>query len=192
MKNIDISNKHIAIDIATQAFIDNPSMNWFLNKSENKHKAMKSLCEYCIDIAMKKSGAFITDDLCCICLINKSNARLSWLSELRLNYFFIQRCCGWINLWQVLKRSKAMKKIRGHEEHLYAFLLASNLKNGNQSVLEAKSFMFEMSRQLQLPIYAETCLRKNKNIYLRYGFKPYTEWNIPNSSTVLWFLKKSV
>jgi len=192
MKTINASNKQQAIIIASESFKDNPSMNWFLNKKMNKEKAMQALCLYCIDLAIEKGGAFISDDGCCVCLIYKHNAKMSWLKEIKLNYFFLNTCCGWGNLLKVLKRTKSVKKLRGTEEHLYGFLLASNKAAGNASVIEAKAFMFDLSKSLQLPIYAETCIEQNKKIYERYGFKTYNAYKIPETQNTLWFLKRQV
>lgn len=192
MKIINASNKQQAILIASQSFKNNPSMNWFLNKKMNKEKAMRALCTYCIDLAIEKNGAFISDDGCCVCLIFKSSNQISWLAELKLNYFFLNTCCGWGNLFKVLRRSKTVKKLRGTQAHLYGFLLASNHAAGSASVIEAKTFMFNLSEELQLPIYAETCIEINKKVYERYGFKTYNAWQIPESDTTLWFLRRMV
>lgn len=192
MKTIDNTNKQVAIEIASQSFINNPSMNWFINSKINKESGMRALCAYCIDLAIEKGGAFISDDLCCVCLIFRSDSKISMLAELKLNYFLIKHCCGFSNLFQVLKRSKEVKKKRGNHAHLYGFLLASNKYMGTNSVIEAKDFMFGLSEKLQLPIYAETCITKNKKIYERYGFSTYNSWCIPNTDSTLWFLKREV
>lgn len=192
MKKINQNNKAIAVDIALSAFMDNPSMNWFLNPRYPKTKAMKALCEHCVDMGIKKNGAFISDDDCCICLIFEHDAGIGNLEAFFLNYKFINDCCGWSKVWRVIKRNKLIKQKRLKTPHLYCLLLASNKKAGNKSVIEVKNFMFALSEQKQMPILAETALMQNKRVYEYYGFHTYDECLIPDSDVHLWLMKRDL
>jgi hypothetical protein len=51
-----------------------------------------------------------------------------------------------------------------------------------------KDEMFRISKALQLPIYAETRIRKVNVAYRRYGFELLKEWKHP-SGDKMYFLK---
>ncbi|MEI6020275.1 MAG: hypothetical protein WCR21_04040, partial [Bacteroidota bacterium] len=186
MKKIDTNSRGIAIQIATNAFIENPSMNWFLNPKLSRDDAMQALCEHCIDIAILKGGAYISDDLCCICLLYHSQTKISVWESLKLNYDFIIKCSGWRKTFSVLKRQDFMQAMRLQSEHLYCQILASNKIEGKCSVIEAKNFMFEMSDRLHLPIVAETCLEKNKKVLEQKGNK----YTLEETKIITAFLKE--
>lgn len=191
MKKINANTRSIAIKIASQAFLDNPSMNQFLNPRIAKEKAMHALCAHCVDLSMLKDGAYISDDMCCICLLFHSDSKVDFWDLLRLNFQFVMRCCGWAKVYRILKREKFMKTMRMQGEYLYCQILANNKQAGNASVIEAKKFMFDMGDRLNLPIVAETCLSKNKVVYEHFGFKTYGNCLLPHCDVKMWFLKRA-
>ncbi|MBK8807125.1 MAG: hypothetical protein IPO21_10965 [Bacteroidales bacterium] len=60
-------------------------------------------------------------------------------------------------------------------------------ERGKYSAIESKKFIFELSKRLDIPIYLETSVVKNKNVYERYGFETYSLWQ---DEINLWLLKR--
>ncbi|MDH5382855.1 MAG: hypothetical protein OEW75_18515 [Cyclobacteriaceae bacterium] len=189
MIKITPTNKEIAIKIAAEAFIDNPSMNWFLKNDDKKEQRMYSLCDYCVSVAMEKKGGFLSNDLNGITLIYKNDAKISFWEYVKLLFKLLNKASGWIKLPELLHRQHQVSKRRGDKLSLYVLLFASNRTNGNSTAYEMKDFIFEYSDKMKLPIYVETASRKTKVAYERYGFQTYDSWELTGTSTVLWFLK---
>ena len=190
MKIIDKDLKPIAIKIARDAFANNPSMNWFLNPRKNRARALAALCEHCIDTAMLRGGAFISNDNCCVCLVYSSKIKAPALQQFLLELRFVFRCCGLEKVRKITQRNSHICAKREKGPHVYCLLLASNRQAGVSSVAEAKNFMFGLSQQLQLPMLVETCMCDNKKLYERFGFKVYNQCTIPDSDIPLWFLTR--
>ena len=102
-------NKSIAMDIAQEAFIDNPSMLWFLKKDSEKQKRMRALCEYCIDMSIEKRGAFLANDLNGVILIYIYNSRVSILKSIAITFRLIMNCSGWMKVPALARRNYLSK-----------------------------------------------------------------------------------
>lgn len=183
-------NKSIAMDIAQEAFIDNPSMLWFLKKDSEKQKRMRALCEYCIDMSIEKRGAFLANDLNGVILIYIYNSRVSILKSIAITFRLIMNCSGWMKVPALAQRDYLSKKLREKEEHVYVFLIASTRKFGNSTIIEMKDFIFETSRRLNMPVCIETGSPDTKKLYERYGFKEYNKMTLPGTQNTIWFLKR--
>jgi hypothetical protein len=62
--------------------------------------------------------------------------------------------------------------------------------NGIKTIQEIRDFAFHLSKQQQLPIYAETTTEATLKMYLRYGFQHYATWEAIPSKLKVYFLKR--
>jgi len=191
MLPITTFNKQVAIKIATEAFINNPSMRWFVKNDNSADLRMQNLCDYCICCAMEKQGAFFSNDMNGLVLVYRNDAKIAIFKYFKLLFSLLHYCCGWKKLPLLIYRQYLVGKKRNKEQHLYVLLIASNHKNGNYTVNEMKNYIFRLSQQYQLPVYAETASYAAKTAYERNGFKTYNSMTIPGSKIQLWFLERS-
>lgn len=192
MKQIDDTDKHIAMDIITHAFRDNPNLLWFMKKDNNIDKRLRVLCEYCLETSMQKKGAFISSDQLGVLLAYKSESKLTLLSMLKLYIKLIHSCIGWNRLPSVLYRQYCLGKLKPTEKHIYCLMLAvKNNTHGMNTVFELKNGLYEMSKKQNLTVYAETSLEKNKTIYERFGFITHNAFKMRRSDFTIWFLKRN-
>lgn len=94
---------------------------------------------------------------------------------------------------KALKEQKYVKDQRPKKgEYLYCWfwgILPDARGTGEiQTAYEMKDKFFAISKDLQLPIYAETRIRRINLAYQRYGFKLFNEWDHP-SGDKMYFLK---
>lgn len=189
---VNDTNLNIALDIAEEAFISNPSMLWFIKKDHKQRERMRELCRYCINMARERKGAFLSNDLNGIVLYYGNDAKVSAFRFLKHLIRLLNRATGWGKFFQLLQRQRNVQKMRGNNPHIYVLLLASNHKNGNGTVIEMRDAIYSESERLKLPLFAETASEINKRAYERYGFKTYNEYILPNADTKLWLLRREV
>ena len=52
-----------------------------------------------------------------------------------------------------------------------------------------KNAVFRQAIKENIPIYLETAVRRNKQVYERYGFKTYHYWEEKDENIQFWFMK---
>jgi hypothetical protein len=92
-----------------------------------------------------------------------------------------------------LKSQKFVRQQRPTEgEFLYCWfwgiLPDARGNSSDKTPYKMKDEMYRISKSLQLPIYAETRVRKVSIAYRRYGFQMVKEWKHP-SGDIMYFLK---
>lgn len=184
-------NKDIALQVLTSAFKTIPGALWILKKDNKIQKRLVVLCQFCLSVAMQKKGAFISSDNNGVALLFKSNAKqnpIMWL----MGYINLGNyCIGWTRAWSIIKRERYIVSKRPKSLYLYFWMLGiKKNRNGVNTILEIKDFIFERSKKLQLPIIAETTVKKNLVMYKRYGFEVYDEWETGQNGIKIWFIQR--
>lgn len=75
-----------------------------------------------------------------------------------------------------------------HDDYLY-FWFFGVLQGGDDAGFELKHEIFNIAERQNLPIYAETTVRKNKIVYERFGFETYHHWHSSFNKIDYWFMR---
>ena len=179
-------HKKDSVRIITDTFDANPSVNLVIGDKGNRPKKIRRLADYAFVKALKREGAYLSDNKMGTALCFASNnGAFSWgesYYELRFALSIPIK-----KVFQTLKRESYIKKHRIQEEHLYFWFLGVQ-KGGGQAAFEMKDYLFDLSEKEGLPIILETSVERNKIIYERYGFEVYHEWADSGNGNVLWFM----
>jgi hypothetical protein len=140
---------------------------------------------------MQKDGAFMTSDSKGVVLIFQNTAKqkpIQWLS----GYLTLgARCIGWSRAWSIIQREREIVSRRPKLKHLYLWMMGiEDNERGLKTIIEIRNFIFDYSKKLRLPIYAETTVERNLLLYKRYGFEIYDEWEVPEKGLKVWFIKR--
>ncbi|MDH5365830.1 MAG: hypothetical protein OEW67_02530 [Cyclobacteriaceae bacterium] len=191
MLKVTKNNQQKALQILVTAFKDNPGALWVIKKDKKILNRLQVLCKYCLSTSMQKKGAFITLDEKGIALIYKNWLKQNSIKKL-LGYIDLGNyCIGWDRAWSIIKREKEIVSRRPKFPHLYFWMIGvENNSNGVNTIIEIRNFVFEYSKKLQLPIYAETTVEKYLTLYQRYGFSIYDEWETGYNGIKVWFIKR--
>lgn len=103
---VNDTNLNIALDIAEEAFISNPSMLWFIKKDHKQRERMRELCRYCINMARERKGAFLSNDLNGIVLYYGNDAKVSAFRFLKHLIRLLNRATGWGKFFSVASTPK--------------------------------------------------------------------------------------
>lgn len=183
-------NKTLSVQIITEAFDTNPSVNIVIGDKGNRKKKISRLADYAFVKSLNRDGAYLSDNKKGTALCFRSNTGSSdfkeFMFELRFAFSIPIK-----KVFQTLKREGYIKKHRYQGDHLYFWFLAVE-KDGGKAVFEMKDYLFDLSEKEELPILLETSVERNKVIYERYGFNVYHTWPDSGNGKTLWFMIREV
>ena len=192
MKAVGTHNKSRAFEILYKRFQQSPRMLSIIKQDDKIDRRLADLCTYCLDIAMHKNGAFISSDECGIVFIFPYNAKAPMYAMIGGYWKLLTRVIGWSRLFMVLSKQSKMNRKRIKAPHLYCWALAvEKNKNGLETIKEIRDFIFSLSSKEQLPIVAETRIRRNLDLYKRYGFDVYDILPGSDEKDETWFISRS-
>ena len=191
MKPIDAASFNKALSILSQTFQENPSVLSVVKKDDKESQRIAALCKYCIRISIEKQGAFISSCEKGVALAYDSRKKISAWKSL-LNYIRLgQYCIGWDRAFTIIRRDIEIHRRRGNEPHLYFWMLAvEDHTHGVNTIIEMREYVYGLSKQLNLPILAETSTLRTLNMYIRYGFHVYDEWDTGMDGVILYFIRR--
>lgn len=177
-----------AVQVITETFDVNPSVNIVIGDGGNRKKKISRLADYAFTKALNRKGAFISSNErgaahCFRSDIGKSTLK-EFLYEIRFALSIPLK-----KVFQTLKRESYLKKHRFQDPHLYFWFLGV-YRDGQGAVYELKDYIFDWSEREQLPILLETSVPRNRDIYLRYGFEIYHTWEDSGGGAPLWFMMR--
>ncbi|MFT4602718.1 MAG: hypothetical protein ACI857_002905 [Arenicella sp.] len=182
--------KKTAVEIITNAFDTNPSVNIVIGDHGNRKKKIGRLAAYAFVKSMNRNGAFFSENKMGTALCFHSKKGSPNMNEIWHEMRFA--CSIPIKkVIQTLKREAYIKKFRFKGEHYYFWFLAVN-NGAGKAAFEMKDYLFDLSKKEALPILLETSVERNKLIYERYGFRTYHEWPNSGNGKTLWFMIREV
>ncbi|MEJ0029955.1 MAG: hypothetical protein WDO15_06130 [Bacteroidota bacterium] len=162
-----------------------------LKKDNRDEVRMAALCRFCLDVSIEKKGAYISDDRRGVLLVFSNTAKLGIRSFL-VNYFRLgNECIGWSRALSIINRERAIQNRRPGNNHLYCWMIATHGIKDISTFTEMRHFLFELSNRLRIPVIAETTSKRALQLYQRYGFGVYDQWDVPNQNLTMWFIVRN-
>jgi hypothetical protein len=193
MRPVSAALVNKAIDVLAEAFRESAGVLWIIKKDQNRDQRLRALCKFCLTVSIEKGGAYITNADDGVVLIFPSTARMRWRIWLRSYFQLGRHCIGWDRAWSMIKREMTIRNKRPEARHLYCWMIGSDrAQRGVQAAVEMKNFVLRMSDELRLPIVAEATSVKALNLYGRYGFRVYDQWDVPAQKLTMWFMIREV
>ena len=191
MLEITSGNINRVVEILTKSFDDNKSTNWAVKQDKKRLIRISRLMQYAYHICKVQDGAFISDDHNGAILYDFPVTAKYDLSRLVQDIRFIFNVIGPERLFKVLKREKYIKNLHPKEEYIYLWFLGVHPKNqGNGTGSKLLDELNSLADEKKLTICLETSNPKNIELYKRFGFEIYHEWNSDFISFPVWFMKR--
>ncbi len=189
MRKATKADKEKVIDIICKTFDKAPGINWMLRKSRNRQKQIKTLADYAFIKAYLREGAFISSNEKGVALCYKFNYKVFSIKELlyEIRFTLLSVIIKYIPKIFKLEGYKKSRRLKSGE-YLY-FWFFGVLNNGDDAGFELKNAIFKKAFEENLPIYAETSMKRNKIIYERYGFETFHYWTDESVNLQYWFMK---
>lgn len=184
------------INALSVAFYNNSRVQTLIGaKSPNFSAALKTLLAFCYFMVKKLGGIFSSKDKTTFLLFyRKSEHYFSFRDVFRYLHlaFFV---VGIRRLKMVLRREQLIRRTRAKKiqeekdtDFLYVWFLAQRKEyKAIDGLLEAKSFILNLSHSLNLPIYMETTEERLVPIYQRIGFEFYDYQEDASANLKVWF-----
>ena len=170
--NIHIDEKKIVVDILSQSFLENRSVNFVVKQDKKRVDRIKTLMSYSYFMGKKNGKVYLSDDQksCAIVLFPKSKkpdiASVLW--DLKL----VLKSIGLSGVSKVLKRESEIKK--NHPDFPFIHLWYIGVSPHEQGKGLGRVLMNQIIRdsiQMNLPIYLETSTPRNFKFYEDLGFR---------------------
>lgn len=159
-----------------------------------REKRFRYLAKYMVEKAIEKDALIISENQRGIAILFKTNSK-----DKNLWKDTIQDIKLALNVTGIRKGLKAMKVqqyVRSQRpqtgDYLYCWfwgiLPDARGSDDSKTAYEMKNKFYAIARELQLPIFAETRIRRISLAYRRYGFELFNEWDHPYGDK-MFFLK---
>ncbi|SKB66241.1 hypothetical protein SAMN05660776_2354 [Salegentibacter holothuriorum] len=170
-----------------------PSSMDIVKKGGNRHKRFEYLATHMVEKAIEKDALIISENRMGIAILFKTSKKDdNFLKDIRSQIGLVLNVTGIKNAYRIVKNQNYIKKQRPQTgEYLYCWfwgILAESRGADTQVGKEMKDEFYRQAKEYQVPLYAETRMRKNALVYQRFGFELFHEWQHPSGDT-MYFLR---
>lgn len=184
------SDKNLVVDILTDSFETNQSVNYIVKQDKKRVERIRSLMDYSFEVCYSYGKVFLSDDKKACALILFPDKKKTTLKSMLLDVKLILSCVGLGNIIKALSRESKIKAIQTKELMYYLWFIGVDPKHQNSGIgTELLNDVIKDSNLMERPIYLETSTLKNLPWYKKFGFDIYNELDL---SYKLFFLKKEV
>lgn len=183
-------DQELVINMITTMFASNPAVLSLIGPGRNSEKGIQRLAEFAFLKCLNRQGAWISSNEKAVALCYQFNKGGFSLKEFILKLRFAVYYIGLVRLPGILAREAYRKKQRHADGNYFYFWFFAALPDAGKAAFELKNGIFELSRKAELPIYIETSVERNRQIYERYGFETFHKWEPSKEKVTFWFLRK--
>jgi len=182
------SDKAIIVDILTQSFDSNKSVNYAVKQDKKRIQRIKRLMNYSFETCWHFGEIYLTDDKKGVVLIilpeKKRTTFKGIIEDLKLTLFSI----GITRVSKILERESRIKKYHP-EKYMYLWYLGVDPQYQGKGVGSSLlKDIIDLGQKRKLPIYLETSTERNLPLYQRFNFKLYQELDF--NSTLFMFKRE--
>jgi ribosomal protein S18 acetylase RimI-like enzyme len=176
MRNAGRGDKELIVNILTDSFKENKSVNYIINQNSKRLHRIKGLMEYSFETCLAFGQVLLSDDnKACAVIIYPDKKRTS-LKSVWLDTKLAFSCIGISNLGKAMKREAAIKK--GHPAALLSYLWFIGVRpqeQGKGAGSHLLSEIIDKSKAEGRIICLETSTEKNLPWYKKFGFEIYNK-----------------
>ncbi len=183
-------DKNFIIDILTQSFESNQSVNYIVAQDKKRVQRIRALMDYSFEVCSLFGDVFLSDNKKACALIVYPDRKKTTLKSTLLDVKLIIQCIGAKNVMKALSREALIKKIQPKIAMTYLWFIGVGLEDQSKGFgSELLQSIIQDSNQKNRPIYLETSTVRNLPWYSKFGFEVYSEQDL---SYRLYFLKRDL
>ena len=182
------NDKTVIVDILSNSFNDNHSVNYIIKQDRWRVDRIRNLMDYSFEVCYMFGDVFLSDDKNACALIVLPDKKKTNLKSILLDVKLITSCIGLSNVKKAMARESKIKKL--HPEQLMYYLWFIGVDPDKQNKGIGSTLLNEVIKEgtsQHRSIYLETSTLKNIPWYEKFGFKIYNELDLGYK---LFFLKK--
>lgn len=188
MTSATYADKNTVVDILTNAFDDNKSVNYIIKQDTQREKRIRRLMAYSFKVCHAFGRVVLSEDkkACALVLFpdQKKTTLLSILWDLQL----VANCIGIAGVTRAMKREDRIKKLQPKEPLYYLWFIGVQPAEQNKGIGSVLiSELMEDAAAMKRTFCLETSTQKNIPWYLKCGLEIYNELDLGYQ---LFFLKR--
>jgi hypothetical protein len=185
MIKASLNDKHTVVNILSQAYDDNDTINETVNEPASKRalntamqetrrrRKIYKLMSWGFDLCYQFGEVFLTEDRNATVLILYPEKKKPTVKSL-LNELKMALVIGFLNIPKVLEREIAYNKILPKKNIIKVMFLGTRPAEMNKGLGTALMHdLIELSETLRKPMYLESRVKKNEQWYAKHGFKTF-------------------
>lgn len=171
-----------------------PTSLEIVKDDHKREQRFRYLAKHMVEKAVEKDALIISENGRGIAILFRTNSHDgNFFKDLITDLKLAWKVTGIKKGLKVLKNQKYVKNQRPKNgDYLYCWfwgiLPDSRGSDDSKTAYEMKNKFYALSEQLNLPIYAESRIRRIALAYQRYGFELFHKWNHP-SGDIMYFLR---
>jgi hypothetical protein len=169
-------DKGLIIDILTESFKDNQSVNYLIPADNRRLNRIRALMDYSYETCKLFGKVYLSDDKKGCALVSFPERKKTTLKSLWLEVMLILNGIGFANISKAISREKAISKNYPSTPIYYLWFIGVQPDSQNNGI--GKKLMEEIiaeSERLKRPIYLETSTVKNIPWYKKFGLNVYNQ-----------------
>ncbi len=190
---MDQNEKKDIIEKVTTLLKEIPSSMDVVRKGGNRDRRFNYLATHMVEKAIEKDALIVSENRQGIAILFKTSKKDNniW-KDLWTQLGLVINVTGIKNAFNIIKTQNYIKKQRPQKgEYLYCWfwgILKGARGADTQVGKEMKDEFYRRAKEYNLPLYAETRMRKNAIVYQKFGFTLFHEWDHPSGDT-MYFLR---
>jgi ribosomal protein S18 acetylase RimI-like enzyme len=176
MKRASVDKKNLVVDILTNSFVDNKSVNYVVMQDRKREDRIKGLMAYSFNVCNAFGEVWLSDDEQACALILFPDMKRTTVNSIFWDVKLAVSVIGINRIKLVLERETKIKSF--HSEKLLTYLwfigvtpTVQNMGKGSELLKE----IIELSNQNRSSIYLETSVEENLSWYKKFGFEIYQQ-----------------
>lgn len=171
MNKGNAADRNFVIDLLSQAFDENPSVNYIVRQDDKREARIKALMGYSFDICLLFGDVWIADDrkACALVLYPDQKKTTIWL-DIKL----IFQAISFGGISKTLNREAQIKKKQLQVPMVYLWFIGVNPLYQHCSIgSKLLQQVLDEAKRINRPVFLETSVLKNITWYERFGFSVY-------------------
>lgn len=186
MERATKDDKTLIIDILTDAFDGNKSVNYIIKQDSHRKDRIRGLMEYSFEICHAFGEVWISEDKLACALVLFKDRQKSNLASLLLDVKLALNVIGLTRVLKVLGRESKLKPF--YPKALFAYLWFVGVRPESQNRRIGSNLLAELIDRYvkqKRPIYLETSVERNLPWYKNHGFEIYNTLQLTYSLYLL-------
>lgn len=168
------TDKPLIVDILTQSFADNKSVNYIIKQGKYKNLRIQELMNYSYNLCSRFGKVYVNNGSKSCALVMFPDKKRTSLRTVLWDIQFIFKSIGIGNVKKALQREALIKKNHPHTPFTYLwFIGTAESEQGKGFATELMQQILSDSEKENRPVYLETSTLKNIPWYEKFGFKIY-------------------
>jgi hypothetical protein len=171
-----IDDKNRVVDILSNSFDDNKSVNYIIQQDAKRKLRIRNLMAYSFDLCHSFGDVFISEDKKGCALILLPDKKKTNLRSILLDTKLAVSAIGFANIKRAMERETAINKIHPDELIYYLWFIGVDpTDQGNGIGSKLLESVIQEGFSQKRTICLETSTIKNLPWYEKYGFNTYRE-----------------